>query len=459
MLKLMEKINNQLDTIAASATPPGRGGIAIIRVSGPLVSTVMASMLGGQLQARQAAYRSFLDNDGNILDEGVAIFFPHPFSFTGEDVLELHGHGGPVVVDLLLQHLLHLGVRLARPGEFSERAFLNGKMDLTQAEAIADLIDASSTHAARLALRSLQGEFSKVIDELKNKIIQLRGYIEAAIDFSDQEIDFLSDKKLHMALQEVLSSLKQIQSNAQQGSLLREGITAVIVGEPNVGKSSLLNLLSGKETAIVTNIPGTTRDLLRDDILIDGMPLHIIDTAGLRESEDLVEVEGMKRAYQEMRQADMILYVCDNRSALSASIDIPSLHLSFSPTDTTMIYILNKIDLTQEQPSIAIENGRTIISLSAKTGAGINLLKQHIQSKAGFKNNAEGIFLARRRHLDALTQVGLHLKEANEQFTKNHLEIGAEELRLAQLALSTITGEFSADDLLGHIFSTFCIGK
>ncbi len=448
-----------IDTIAAQATPAGRGGIAIIRVSGPNVKHIMNETLGCTLTPRQATYLPFRGADNEILDEGVAIFFPNPHSFTGEDVLELHGHGGPVVVDLLLQRILSLGVRLARPGEFSERAFINGKIDLAQAEAIADLISATSRQAARSAMRSLQGEFSRRVHELNEKIIHLRMYVEAAIDFTDEEIDFLADAAVSNALKAITDQLCDILQKAKQGSFLREGITAVIAGEPNVGKSSLLNCLSGKEVAIVTDIPGTTRDVLRDYILIDGMPMHIIDTAGLRESNDIVEQEGIRRAVGEIEKADLVLFVMDINAS---STDLPAMEnissrIKFSQP---VIYIRNKIDLLNERPAISKVGGKLIISLSAKSGAGIDLLKEHIKSKVGFTSSDEGVFLARRRHLDALARAQKHVEEGLRQLKESrHGELAAEDLRQAHLALCEITGEFTADDLLGRIFSTFCIGK
>jgi tRNA modification GTPase len=437
----------RVDTIAALATPSGRGGIAVIRVSGPLTQTIIRDILHGELAPRAAAYLPFFAADNEILDEGIAIFFPNPHSFTGEDVLELQGHGGPVVVDMILQRLLSLGARLARPGEFSERAFLNGKMDLAQAESIADLIDASSKQAARSALRSLQGEFSREIHSLNEKIIQLRMYVEAAIDFSDEEIDFLGDANIFSALQTIQEALAAIQQKAKQGSFLREGITAVIAGEPNVGKSSLLNCLSGKEVAIVTDIPGTTRDVLRDHILIDGMPMHIIDTAGLRESHDVVEQEGIRRAYREIEKADVVLYVAEHFSAMPAS-------------EKKTIFIRNKIDLTNEAPAINRVNGCAVVSLSAKSGAGIDLLKQQIKAEVGYETTGEGMYLARRRHLDALARADLHVQHALYQLQHARAgELAAEDLRLSHRALAEITGEFTADDLLGRIFASFCIGK
>lgn len=447
--------HNDIDTITALATPPGRGGIAIVRISGPLVKFIAAQILYQELSPRQATYLPFYAENGDVIDEGVAIFFPNPHSFTGEDVLELQGHGGPVVVDLLLQRLLALGVRLARPGEFSERAFLNGKLDLAQAEAIADLINATSKQAAQSAMRSLQGEFSNEIHALNEKIIHLRMYVEAAIDFTDEEIDFLGDEKIATSLKDVLQHLTAIQQKAKQGSFLREGITAVIVGEPNVGKSSLLNCLSGKEVAIVTDIPGTTRDVLRDYILIDGMPMHIIDTAGLRHSSDVVEQEGIKRAYKEMQQADIVLYMVD--ASRHEDIMLPP-----AIAEKPVIVINNKIDLLgdDQKASVHRQEGYDVISLSVKSGAGIDLLKQQIKSQVGFESDADGIYLARRRHLDALLRAEQHVDASFKQLTTTKAgELAAEDLRLAQLALCEITGEFTADDLLGRIFSSFCIGK
>lgn len=441
------------DTIAAQATPPGRGGVAIVRVSGPHVQAVMHSIIGKKLPPRQASYVPFLAQDNQIIDQGIAIYFPNPHSFTGEDVLELQGHGGPVVVDMLLQRVIELGCRIAKPGEFSERAFLNDKLDLAQAEAIADLINASSVQAAKSALRSLQGEFSQSIHCLCEKIIYLRTYIEAAIDFTDEEIDFLNDANIETSLADITTGLQAIQTKAVQGSFLREGITAIIMGKPNVGKSSLLNFLSGKETAIVTDIPGTTRDVIRDYILIDGMPMHIIDTAGLRESDDIVEQEGIKRAYQEMERADLVLYVMD---AADLNFELPII-----ANDTTKkIIIRNKIDQTHGVPSCSDEHDNLVISLSAKTGVGIDLLKDAIKSLVGFNGSMEGLYLARRRHLEALNRAASHLNAAIDELnTAKAGELIAEELRLAHLALAEITGEFTADDLLGRIFSSFCIGK
>ncbi|MDR3490406.1 MAG: tRNA uridine-5-carboxymethylaminomethyl(34) synthesis GTPase MnmE [Gammaproteobacteria bacterium] len=456
MKHLKNLIDNSTDTIVAQATPPGRGGISIIRLSGPSVKSISEKILHTLPHPRTATHTSFYDEENIALDEGIAIFFPQPNSFTGEDVLELQGHGGPAVVDLLIQHILKLGVRMAHPGEFSERAYLNDKLDLAQAEAIADLIDASSSQAARAAMRSLQGEFSKRIHELVEKITHLRMYVEAAIDFAEEEIDFLADNQVATDLTNALTDLESILASATQGSLLREGITVVIAGEPNVGKSSLLNCLSGKESAIVTNIPGTTRDVLREYILLDGLPLHIIDTAGLRESDDLVEQEGMRRARHEISQADILLEVID---ATSSS----SLHQELNceiPKSADRIIVRNKIDLINEVAGIEKRDDKTIISLSAKNNIGIDILKNHIKSCVGFAKNTEGCFSARRRHLDALIRAKDFLLSGQEQLADHRAgELLAEDLRQAQIALSEITGEFTSDDLLGRIFSSFCVGK
>lgn len=445
------------DTIVAPATPPGRGGVAIIRISGPLVPDVAKKILGSIPKPRLATYKNFLDQSGNAIDEGLALFFPAPNSFTGEDVLELHGHGGPAVVDCLVRRILELNTRFARPGEFSERAFLNDKMDLAQAEAVADLIDAASEQAARNALRSLQGEFSKKIHYLVEQLIRLRIYVEAAIDFVEEEIDFLGNKEVTNQLTHIIDELENVLLSATQGSLLREGITAVIAGEPNVGKSSLLNQLSGKDIAIVTDIPGTTRDVLREHVIIDGMPMHIIDTAGLRESTDPVEQEGIRRAREEIKRADLVLFVTDASHAETVKL---SDFLQQVPEHATFITLRNKIDLTKETPSVNQNNKEIVISLSAKNNLGIDLLKTQIKSCVGFNQSAEGSFSARRRHLDALMRAKEFLLTGQRQLQENKAgELLAEDLRQAQYALSEITGEFTSDDLLGRIFSSFCIGK
>jgi tRNA modification GTPase len=446
-----------VETIVATATPIGRGGIAVVRISGPLVKSIAETILRKLPKPRLATFASFLDHQGQVLDEGIALFFPAPHSFTGEDVLELQGHGGPIVVDAVIQRILMLGARLARPGEFSERAFLHDKIDLVQAEAIADLIDASSLQAAHSAMRSLQGDFSKKIHSLVEALIHLRMYVEAAIDFVEEEIDFLQDQQIVTDLENILQELKNTQASAMQGSLLRDGITIVIAGQPNVGKSSLLNCFSGKESAIVTSIPGTTRDVLREQIMIDGMPVHIIDTAGLRETQDIVEQEGIRRAHAEIARADFILLIVD--ATCQDNRDIHSLFEKI-PERAEFLMVRNKIDLTHEQAKLEKKADIIVISVSAKENIGIDLLKEHIKERVGFKSMSEGIFSARRRHLDALLRAEKFLTAGFEQLQKHHAgELLAEDLRQAQLALNEITGEFTSDDLLGRIFSSFCIGK
>lgn len=444
------------ETIVAQATPSGRGGVAIVRLSGHKIKTIMLEMLHCELTPRVASYLPFYDQDDQIIDIGITIFFPAPHSFTGEDILELHCHGGPILIDLLIQRILTLGARLARPGEFSERAFLNGKLDLTQAEAIADLIDASSVQAARLAMRSLRGDFAHDIQLIVEKIIKLRMYVEAAIDFSDEEIDFLQTRTIIQQLDIILKEITNIQAKAKEGAALREGLTVVIAGEPNVGKSSLLNALSNNEIAIVTDIPGTTRDILRERIIVDGMPIHIIDTAGLRNSKDIVEQEGIKRAYDEIKRADLVLYVVDTEKYQN----ITEVTLPAEIQSLPVIFIFNKIDLVNLTPMVTMIEKQTIIMLSVKLNLGINLLKDQLKQFAGLQSTTEGLYLARRRHLDALSRTHEHLKNAYYQLSQAHAsELAAEDLRLAQLALNEITGEFTADDLLGKIFSSFCIGK
>ncbi len=449
--------NSDLDSIVALATPPGRGGVAIVRVSGKLVKKIAEAILEKPLRTRYAIYTAFLDSSAKTIDQGIALFFPAPHSFTGEDVLELHAHGGPIIIDALIHRILSLGARLAKPGEFTERAFLNDKIDLVQAEAIADLIDASSEQAARAAMRSLQGQFSDKIDALVNLLIQLRAYIEAAIDFSEEEINFLADKQIENNFIGIIALLKEIQKNAVQGSLLRDGITVVIAGSPNVGKSSLLNRLSGKEVAIVTHIPGTTRDLLKEYIVIDGMPIHIIDTAGLRESNDIVEQEGIKRAHTEIERADLILFVVD--ATCSAAIELSDF-IKKIPEKSAVITVRNKIDLLGQSPSITQQKDTIEISLSAKTGIGMDLLTKQIKACVGLQTTNEGIFSARRRHIDALEKAHFFLENGLQQLRIHQAgELVAEDLRQAQIALSEITGAFTSDNLLGEIFSSFCIGK
>lgn len=450
------------ETIVAQATPPGRGGVGILRISGPLSEQVAKEVLGKTLKPRFANYLPFKDIDGSVLDQGIALFFKAPNSFTGEDVLELQGHGGQVILDLLLKRILQIkGIRLARPGEFSEQAFLNDKIDLAQAEAIADLIDASSEQAARSALKSLQGEFSTKVHQLVDELIYLRTYVEAAIDFPDEEIDFLADGKIEAHLNQIIAKVAEVQSQAKQGSLLREGMKVVIAGRPNAGKSSLLNALAGRDAAIVTDIAGTTRDVLREHIHLDGMPLHIIDTAGLRTATDEVERIGIERAWQEIDQADRVLFMLDSTTTDETLPEkIWPEFMSRLPPSIPVTIIRNKADISGETEGIRTENGYTTITLSAKTQQGIQLLKEHLKESIGYQTVTEGGFLARRRHLEALEQAAQHLQQGHIQLTQFYAgELLAEELKMAQNALSEITGQFTSDDLLGNIFSSFCIGK
>lgn len=450
------------ETIVAQATAPGRGGIGILRVSGPLATKVAQAILGKCPKPRMADYLPFKDADGTILDQGIALYFKSPNSFTGEDVLELQGHGGQVVLDLLLKRILQIdGIRLARPGEFSEQAFLNDKLDLAQAEAIADLIDATSEQAARSALKSLQGEFSKKVNELVDSVIYLRTYVEASIDFPDEEIDFLADGKIEANLRGIINQLEDVRAEAKQGSILREGMKVVIAGRPNAGKSSLLNALAGREAAIVTDIAGTTRDVLREHIHIDGMPLHIIDTAGLRDATDEVERIGISRAWTEIEQADRIILMLDSSDPESVNLSkVRSEFLAKLPSTLPVTIVRNKIDLNGEQASESEQGGYQMISLSAQTHDGVKLLREHLKQAMGFQTGMEGGFLARRRHLDALDKAAEHLQIGLVQLTEFHAgELLAEELRLVQSYLSEITGQFTSDDLLGNIFSSFCIGK
>jgi len=450
------------DTIAAIATPPGKGGVGIVRVSGPGVGDIAHTILGINPEPRRAHFCAFsdtIDQQRQVIDRGIALYFPGPHSFTGEDVLELQGHGGPVIMDWLLQATVRAGARMARPGEFSERAFLNNKIDLAQAEAIADLIDSASQQAARQALRSLDGEFSQRIHNLVESTTVLRMYVESAIDFPEEEIDFIGDGKVATDLENLITQVDQVFKSARQGSLLREGMTVVIAGKPNAGKSSLLNALAGRESAIVTDIAGTTRDVLRENILIDGMPLHIVDTAGLRDSDDPVESEGIRRAWTEIDKADRVLLVVDSQESWKGELAeaLPkSLEKLANMNNLTVIH--NKCDLSGKQPGMS-SGAITEIALSAKQGIGIDLLRQHLKDCVGFQDS-DGSFTARRRHLDALELAQTHLHQGRDQLQAYQAgELLAEELRLAQQALSEITGEFSSDDLLGRIFSSFCIGK
>ena len=446
------------DTIAAIATASGAGGIGVVRVSGVLSQQIAIDILGNCPAPRYAAYLSFYDAQQTLIDRGIAIFYPNPNSYTGEDVLELQAHGGTALMQMLLARCIELGARQAEPGEFTRRAYLNDKIDLAQAEAVADVINASTMEAAQSAMRSLSGEFSKSINLVLTKLIDLRMYVEACLDFPEEEIDFITQGKVAEKLAAIIAELNVLFAKAKQGSLLREGMQIVLVGQPNVGKSSLMNQLSGEEVAIVTPIAGTTRDAIKNTIQINGLPLHIIDTAGLRDTKDEVEKIGIARTYRALESAQVALLLIDAAHGIGENEKSILAHLSH---ETSKIWVHNKIDATQESAKIvekvSEKDVEQHIYLSAKTGDGIDLLKQHLLKIAGYQQNAEGIFMARARHLDALKQVDIHLQQA--QNSMHQSELIAEELRLAQEALSSITGEFTPDDLLGEIFSKFCIGK
>ncbi|WP_200876864.1 tRNA uridine-5-carboxymethylaminomethyl(34) synthesis GTPase MnmE [Methylotenera sp. L2L1] len=447
-------ITNSLDTIAAIATASGAGGIGVVRVSGPLSQAIAISILGQCPKPRHAAYLDFIQADGDLIDSGIAIFYPNPHSYTGEDVLELQGHGGTALMQILLARCIALGARQAEPGEFTRRAYLNDKMDLAQAEAVADVINAATVEAAKSAVRSLSGEFSQHINALLLKLIDLRMYVEACLDFPEEEIDFITQGRVADKLAVIIDELTVVFAKAKQGSLLREGINVVLVGQPNVGKSSLMNQLAGEEVAIVTSIAGTTRDTIKNAIQINGVPLHVIDTAGLRETDDEVEKFGIARTWRATETANIALLLVDAAHGIT---ETEKLILERLPQEIPKIWVHNKIDVTQEPALIEEKDKATHVYISAKTGAGLELLKSHLLKLAGYQNNAEGIFMARARHLSALAQVCGHLDIAAGQISS--AELVAEELRLAQEALSTITGEFTPDDLLGEIFSKFCIGK
>jgi len=461
----------ETDTICAIATPVGRSGIGIVRLSGPDVAKACEELLGFLPSPRHAHYCDFLDADQTVIDQGVAIYYQSPDSFTGEDILELQGHGGVYVLNAVLERVLLLDIRLAGPGEFSERAFLNDKIDLLQAEAIADLIDANSKQAVQSAMRTLRGQFSELVHHLVTMLTTIRVSVEAAIDFSDEDIDLMADAKVEESIEETLNQISGVYAQAQQGALLKDGLQVVITGIPNAGKSSLLNALSGIDSAIVTDIPGTTRDLLKEEISIDGMPIHIIDTAGLRTSDNIVEIEGVKRTHGAIETADQILLVFDC-TAPEQDVDkvLQPLNLAEKSADSiesiltrcTLIY--NKIDLLDNAPSkdtILYKNKElSKIYLSAKQGTGIGMLRDHLKTCAGFRPTEETAFVARERHLAELKKAEKLIKNSLLQLSKgSHLELVAEDLRLAQNHLSTITGEFTSDDLLGEIFSSFCIGK
>jgi tRNA modification GTPase len=442
------------DTVAAIATAPGRAGIGVVRISGPAVPDVIAAIVGRPLQARVATLCDFLDAESGILDKGIAIYYPAPHSYTGEDVLELQGHGGLAVLQLILGRCFALGARPAQPGEFTQRAFLNDKLDLAQAESVADLIDASSEAAARGAMRSLAGEFSARVGQLNEMLVELRTIIEATLDFPDDEIDFLERAGVAGKFAKLRSALAVLLAEAEQGRILRDGARVVLIGQPNVGKSSLLNRLAAEELAIVTEIPGTTRDPLRHELVIEGVPVHVIDTAGLRESADAVERIGIQRAWREIHQADLAMLIMDAREGSTAA---DYRILAELPAVLKKLLIFNKIDLTDGLPGETDTGDGIKITVSAKTGSGMDLLRAAILRSVGWRRNEEGSFIARQRHLQALNQAMAALARANSE--SGSLDLMAEELRLAQQAFANITGEFTADDLLGEIFSRFCIGK
>ncbi len=442
------------DTIAAIATPPGNGGVGIIRISGTKVTEIAQKILNKSPEARQAIFSSFINEDKTIIDSGICLYFPGPASYTGEDILELQGHGGSVVLDMLLQRVISLGARIANPGEFTERAFLNGKLDLAQAEAVADLIESTTEQSVRSAQKSMQGVFSNQINDIVSELTQLRVYVEAAIDFVDEEIDFLTDGVVEIRIIRLIEKINEIKKTAQQGRLLRDGMTVVLVGKPNAGKSSLLNALAGHEAAIVTDIAGTTRDILRERIQLDGMPLHIIDTAGLRDSDNLIEQEGIRRAHLEIQKADKILLLIDARDQGDEEV------LKTLPSDIPLIKVFNKIDLINGSPRIEKTESAYSCYISVKKDSGMDLLKEHLKESVGYDAAADNVFLARRRHIEAI-RVGCELVEnALSQLRVNKAgELVAEDLRLAQISFSEITGTVTSDELLGKIFSSFCIGK
>lgn len=446
------------DTIAAIATAPGRGGVGIVRVSGP-----QARSMGEQLtrlsecRPRYAHYGPFYDSEGQVLDRGISLYFPGPHSYTGEDVFEFQGHGGPVVLNLLLKSVFKLGARPAQPGEFTERAFLNDKMDLAQAEAVADLIESTTEQAALAATRSLSGAFSSRIQTLLDSLIYIRLYIEAALDFPEEEIDFLGDSELAQRMQQLRLDVASVKQSVRQGKLLREGMSVVLLGQPNAGKSSLLNALAGDDTAIVTDVAGTTRDVLQQAIHLDGLPLNIIDTAGLRDTQDVVEAEGVRRAWAAVEQADRVLLLIDAERGFDhgdqAIVDALDRH------STNFDYLWNKIDRLGQAPKIEKKSGQWHLSISASLGEGIDLLSKHLKEAMGYKQETEGLFIARQRHIESLEAASKAIECAADQLSVGAGELAAEELRQAQESMSQITGEFSSDDLLGEIFSRFCIGK
>lgn len=445
---------HKVETICALATAIGQSGIGVVRVSGPLSKTIANKLLQIELKPRHAYYGSFYDKDSNKIDKGVSIYFPGPNSYTGEDVIEFQGHGGMSVLRKLLETATYFGARLAEPGEFTKRAFLNGKMDLVQAEAVQDLIQSSSEQSALSAVRSLTGEFSEKINHLLADLTSLRVFVEATIDFSDEEIDFLESHEVSAKLQTLKNLLLEILESANQGAILRDGLYVTIAGKPNAGKSSLLNALTKQPSAIVTDIAGTTRDVLKETIHIDGMPLHIIDTAGLHNSNNIIEQEGIRRAHTEINNADVVLLVYDAKDKLADLSILPE-----SVKNKPIIYIRNKIDLLKAKAKINEVENQTEVSLSAKNGDGIDLLRQALSEVAGYNPDGEGVFLARKRHILAIDLTLNYINSAIEQLEGGASELVAEDLRQAGMSLGTITGEFSSDDLLGEIFSSFCIGK
>jgi tRNA modification GTPase len=443
------------DAIAAIATPPGRGGIGVVRVSGPGLGPMLKALTALDVIPRHATRADFLGGAGDVIDQGLVLYFPAPHSYTGEDVIELQGHGGPVVLNLLLQRCLRLGARIAEPGEFTKRAFLNDKLDLVQAESVADLIDAATTQAARCAVRSLQGDFSRHIDAMVEALIALRMWVEATLDFPEEDVELLDRGNVRARIEIIRGQLAQIIAASQQGRLLREGIQVVLTGHPNVGKSSLLNALAGFERAIVTEIPGTTRDAIRETISLDGVPLHVIDTAGLREPRDPVEKIGIAKTWEAVQAADLVLWVSDvTRPETGAAAPEDATRW---PAGVPRVHVLNKIDIPGTRPYQRVIGAMAEVGLSAKSGSGLDLLKSAILSAVGWGGADEGIYMARERHLEALHLAATHIAQSAARIAQ--IELLAEELKLAQRALSSITGEITADDLLGRIFSSFCIGK
>ncbi len=441
------------DTIVAAATPPGKGGIGVVRLSGPATEEIASRMLGVLPIPRHATIAEFCAADGSPVDAGIALYFPAPDSFTGESVLELQGHGGPLVMSLLVDAAVAIGARRAQPGEFSKRAFLNGKLDLVQAEAVVDLIDSGTAQGARAALRSLVGTFSKAVQDLQEQLTRLRLHVEAAIDFPEEEIDFLDDARLQEQIARCSDAFDALKKETRIGSILRDGFQVVIVGKPNAGKSSLLNALSGHEAAIVTELAGTTRDILRESIDIDGLMVELVDTAGLRDHPDLIEAEGIRRARAALKKADAVLWIQDATEPLENN------HEEDIADNIPVIVLRNKTDVTEEAPG-TLSSDPLVLNISAKTGAGLDTLRDTIRQIAGYENLGEGAFTARRRHVDALNLAASHFEQGREVLLADRAgELLAEELKLAQGALGEITGSFTSDDLLGRIFSEFCIGK